>query len=484
MSEKTRLAVKAPEAKKESHASNKTQKPDFLHSISSPIDQILFLQRTIGNQAVQRLFKSGVIQAKLRIGQPGDIYEQEADRVAEQVMRMPDPRVQQQPLEGEEAEIQTKHLVEQITPLVQRQIEEEEEEKKEEEILQTKKNSGQTPEATPNLEYRIQALKGGGQPLSNSARAFFEPRFGRVFSQVRVHTNSQAAKTAQAINAKAFTTGRDVVFGVGQYSPETSAGKKLLAHELTHVVQQTNVLCKQIEKKQREEYKPILIDDKTLQKCISAKSIKRPFGTEFIQYERGQTLPDKDRNKRFIVHVDREFITFIMNNKGYQQRIRGFHNNVWWEKLSTEVVERTRWAQGISVVYRYGTVLVIVIVRPDILVDVAEKIAKGESIVDEKAMRDYLSSIIVGPLGKIKGPKLIEYLMENVLQPAAKNAIEQLLEKGEIEPSELSEQVLKTVIENELGKGFAELPDEIQQLMNELDEYNKKRSKESASPSQ
>ena len=90
MNEKTRLTVKVPEAKKESHASNKTQKPDFSQSINSPIDQIMFLQRTIGNQAVGRLLKAGVLQAKLKISQPNDVYEQEADRAAEQVMRMPE----------------------------------------------------------------------------------------------------------------------------------------------------------------------------------------------------------------------------------------------------------------------------------------------------------------------------------------------------------------------------------------------------------
>ncbi len=75
----------------------RTRKTNSLESVSSPTDQILFLQRTIGNQAVQGLFESGVIQAKLRVGQPGDQYEQEADRVADQVMRMPDPKVQAKP---------------------------------------------------------------------------------------------------------------------------------------------------------------------------------------------------------------------------------------------------------------------------------------------------------------------------------------------------------------------------------------------------
>jgi hypothetical protein len=99
---------------------------------------LLALQRTHGNRYVQRVVTG--IQAKLTIGQPGDKYEQEADRVAEQVMRMPEPQVQRQPEEEEEEElIQTKPLAEQVTPLVQRQIEEE---KEEEEILWTKEVPG------------------------------------------------------------------------------------------------------------------------------------------------------------------------------------------------------------------------------------------------------------------------------------------------------------------------------------------------------
>ena len=101
---KSKIYVKTAEARKESSVSRK-QRTDFSQSTSSPIDQILSLQRTIGNQAVQRLFKSGVIQAKLKIVQPNDIYEQEADRVADAVMRM-------------QREVdQAKPIAEEITPL-------------------------------------------------------------------------------------------------------------------------------------------------------------------------------------------------------------------------------------------------------------------------------------------------------------------------------------------------------------------------------
>jgi hypothetical protein len=167
---------------------------------------LLALQRTHGNQYVQRVVTG--IQAKLKVGQPGDKYEQEADRVADAVMRMPEPGVQRQP-----------------------------EEEKEEE-LQAKDRPSQTTEVTPNLESRINAIKGVGQPLPVSSRAFFEPRFGYDFSQVQVHTDAEADNLNRTQNARAFTTGQDIFFRQGEYNPCSSSDRKLLAHELTHVVQQ------------------------------------------------------------------------------------------------------------------------------------------------------------------------------------------------------------------------------------------------------
>ena len=187
-----------------------TRKINRSGSKASSVDRILYLQRTIGNQAVSRLIRSKAVQAKLRIGQPGDVYEQEADRVADEVMRMPEPEMQ-------------------------RQVEEEEEE---EEMLQAKNREDSTSEVSNNLESQINAIKGGGRPLAKSERAYFEPRFGTDFSRVRVHTGAQAAESARAVNAKAYTIGQDVTFGVGQYTPGTSEGRRLIAHELTHVVQQ------------------------------------------------------------------------------------------------------------------------------------------------------------------------------------------------------------------------------------------------------
>ncbi len=160
------------------------------------------------------------------------------------------PVVQRQAEEEQEEPVQMKPLSEQITPLIQRQGEEEEpiqakllqrqpeEAEEEEEAVQAKGNLGSTPSVSPSVENGINSIRSGGQPLSESSRTFFEPRFSADFRGVRVHTDSNAANLARSVNAKAFTVGRDVVFGSSQYSPETLNGKKLMAHELTHVVQQ------------------------------------------------------------------------------------------------------------------------------------------------------------------------------------------------------------------------------------------------------
>jgi len=180
------------------------------------------------------------IQAKLTINHPNDRYEQEADRVADAVMRMPEPGVQRQVEPDEEEEtLQTKPLAAQITPLIQRQIEpEEREEEEEEEEIQPKRIAGTAHKITPEIERDIQSVRGAGQPLSTSERTFFEPRFGADFGSVRVHSDARAAYAARSVDARAFTVGVDVVFGGGEYSTGTSSGRRLLAHELAHVVQQ------------------------------------------------------------------------------------------------------------------------------------------------------------------------------------------------------------------------------------------------------
>lgn len=216
----------------------------------------------------------GVIQPKLTVGQPDDIYEQEADRVAEQVMRLPEPGCPECPEKDKEESIQTKPLADQITPLVQRQVEPEEE--KEEETIQPKEISGKTPAVSPGLESHIRSLKGGGQPLDPATRAFFEPRFGADFSGVRIHADTRADQVSHDLRAHAFTYDQDVFFRQGEYAPGSSQGKGLLAHELTHVVQQAGgrgELRIQKQESDKKGWKPVT--DREKQLFLKARSLDK-----------------------------------------------------------------------------------------------------------------------------------------------------------------------------------------------------------------
>jgi hypothetical protein len=122
---------------------------------------------------------------------------------------------------------------------VQRQPEKPKNEEDPQEPLQMNSESAGTPELTPELQAQIASLQhSGGQPLDPDVRDFFEPRFGHSFSQVKVHHDQQAAAISHGINARAFTIGQNIVFNSGQYQPRSTQGQHLLAHELTHVIQQ------------------------------------------------------------------------------------------------------------------------------------------------------------------------------------------------------------------------------------------------------
>jgi len=177
------------------------------------------------------------IQAKLTIGQPNDKYEQEADKIADQVMRMSDADVAQR---VETGTVQPMHI-QRLFPECKQETAQRQPENEEEEELQAKEIPGQIPTLAPNLESRINSLKGGGQPLDSATRSFFEPRFGHDFSHVRVHTDSSSADTAKSINARAFTLGNHVVMGTGEYQPNIQSGQRLLGHELTHMIQQNSL---------------------------------------------------------------------------------------------------------------------------------------------------------------------------------------------------------------------------------------------------
>ncbi len=192
-----------------------------------------------GNQVMQRLLRAREIQAKLTVNEPGDVYEQEADRIAESVMRMSNPglRAPAAPFAGRPSVQSVQRMCTECEEEELHRKETEEEEEGTEEI-KTRALPGHTPEITHGVQEKIEALRGGGSPLPTSTRSFFEPRFGADFRSVRAHTDARAAELARTVQARAFTRGHDIVFGAGEYAPMTREGQRLLAHELTHTLQQ------------------------------------------------------------------------------------------------------------------------------------------------------------------------------------------------------------------------------------------------------
>ncbi|OYD98187.1 hypothetical protein CDG76_03175 [Nostoc sp. 'Peltigera membranacea cyanobiont' 210A] len=191
-----------------------------LSTSSQRVNEVKFASKPLGHDISRISLRRP--QTKLTVNQPGDIYEQEADSVAQLVMqRMSEPvqSIQREALPEEEDQLQMKSLADSITPLVQRQ------------------GGGRTA-ATSELETSIQQARGNGQPLADDIKQPMEQGFGADFGSVRVHTDAQSNRLNESIQARAFTTGQDVFFRQGEYSPGSDAGKELLAHELTHVVQQ------------------------------------------------------------------------------------------------------------------------------------------------------------------------------------------------------------------------------------------------------
>ena len=236
-----------------------------------PPQAILALQRTAGNQAVAQLLSRAAkpggtqpssIQPKLTVGPVGDKYEQEADQTANAVIRMPEANAQEYQstsdwLSATYAQQPALHRM----PAVQREPDEEEmigmkrdpaaqiqrdELDDDEEMISAKRapavqRDGASAaggfEPGDTFENSLDSL-GPGTPLDGATRSFMEPRFGADLGHVRVHDGAEAAQMSKDIGAQAFTHQNNIVMGAGKHTPDTAAGKHLLAHEITHTFQQ------------------------------------------------------------------------------------------------------------------------------------------------------------------------------------------------------------------------------------------------------
>jgi hypothetical protein len=263
--------------------------------------------------AVQRLFSSGILQTKLTIGRPNDIHEQKADRVAEQVMRMTDK----------------KHIAD-----------------------------SQPQSITDSFTSHIMDHKPlcGGQPIPESVRAFFEPRFGRDFSQVRVHMDVEAAESARVLDAQAYTVGQDIVFGTGRYAVETANGRRLLAHELTHVVQQhetsASVIRREEEPTRRQiardthfrrlavwpsealyEWRRLNSGEQMVVVLYMAGNYGHDFASQFLTYARRRRRPEPVAHWTNILtetreHLQRRGYRFVVTSMGIEHWVHPSGNSL------------------------------------------------------------------------------------------------------------------------------------------------------------
>lgn len=218
------------------------------------------LQRMIGNRAVQRLMMPDgtPIQTKMTVTASNDAYEAEADAVAEQVVqKMHAPQVQR---EASEDELQAKRMVqrdaeggeaEEEELMAKRMVQRESEggEGEEEELMAKRIQRSATDMMGPfdvgqDFEKQLSSARSGGKSLDSSLQAKMGDAMGADFSGVRIHEDSASDALNSSIQARAFTTGSDIFFKQGEYNPSSTEGQKLLAHELTHTVQQGAVNAK------------------------------------------------------------------------------------------------------------------------------------------------------------------------------------------------------------------------------------------------
>ena len=209
----------------ESPSAEKTEKseyqqkhsPNILEKLinSSPPELASSVQRKPENR-LKAIARNRSIQAKLAIGEPNDKYEKEADDTASKVVQQINTPIQNQSIQRD--------ALPQGNKLRKKP-------------LQRRENVG-GGDASTELESSIQGARGGGQPLAADLQRSMGQSMGADFSGVKVHTDSQSDQLNQSIQAKAFTTGQDVFFRQGAYEPSSRGGQELIAHELTHVVQQ------------------------------------------------------------------------------------------------------------------------------------------------------------------------------------------------------------------------------------------------------
>jgi hypothetical protein len=309
---------KAAPEKPPAAAAREHDKP---HPSPTAEQRILQLQRLVGNQAVRRMLHPdathatrathatthahsthsaqpvGVSRAarpapdavranhsELKLSSPADHSEVEAERIADEVSAIPDAQLQRACAcdGGDCPECGSRQQASATHAHVQRSVDDAA-------SIARRADDGVSADDGASVAPSLvqEALSSSGQPLERSVRDFMEPRFGHDFSHVRVHNDARAAESAQSVNALAYTTGHNIVFGAGQYAPETHAGRRLVAHELTHVIQQQSGTARALVQRQPQPMKTGLSFQYSvkLKTALTSEQLLVEFVKQYYQLE-------------------------------------------------------------------------------------------------------------------------------------------------------------------------------------------------------
>ncbi|WP_160148494.1 DUF4157 domain-containing protein [[Leptolyngbya] sp. PCC 7376] len=314
----TRTRLTKPQSKQSSSAIAPA------HSQNTPVFSQELQQATKPlNSNFSGLFRdlSLPLQAKLTIGEPNDKYEQEADRVADQVVKqIQSPDISK----SEDDQIQRREEIDRgsprVTPL---------------KFSALQRKDGDSSAAIPSkLETSINQVRGSGETLPDDLRPQMENAFSSDFSNVRIHHNAHADDLNRSIQAKAFTTGQDIFFRQGEYQPNSHNGQTLLAHELTHVVQQSadktvamRALIQRSEEvkrvKKASEELGYAGDDRIVPESVSAA--RYPLA--------GSMLPGEKRIENFVQANDGDMLNGLLIKMSNYPYITESHYNAYCEEL-------------------------------------------------------------------------------------------------------------------------------------------------------
>ena len=223
------------------------------------------------------------VQTKLKINEPGDVYEQEADRIADRVMSTP-------------AHLSVSGGLRHIQRFAEQ-------------------SNGQTDSVLASVE---QVFASPGRPLEPSLRQDMEQRFGCNFSRVRVHTDAGAEQSAQDVNANAYTVGHNIVFGAGRFAPGTHEGRRLIAHELAHVVQQSGAeVIRAGQSNEKRSLRP------------NSQRIEQPYSNRGVQGMPGVSVQRKPDDKTPATKAAKA--SESTPQKGMSRTLYVIHNDIWNE---------------------------------------------------------------------------------------------------------------------------------------------------------